>query len=81
MRTLLLLSLLCLFGCDNRSPEQIKIDKAKVIFAETFKHIKNPSFSEKHTKIDGNKVTLMVVYKNLEGIEYSQPIDVYVIEK
>lgn len=81
MRKLLLLSLLCLFGCDSRSPEQIKIDKAKIVFKETMYHIKNPSFIDEQSKVDGNKVSLMVVYVGTDTQTHSQLVDVYVIEK
>lgn len=80
VRKLLLLSLLCLFGCDKRSPEQIKIDKAKIVFKETMYHIKNPSFIDEQSIVDGNKVSLRISYIGTDGKTYSQSTDVYVVE-
>ena len=81
MRNILLL-LVCLFifsGC-NKTDDQIKIDKAKIIFAETFRHIKNPSFDDKHTIVNGDKVKLMVAYKGTDDQTYCQLIEVMVVK-
>lgn len=79
MRNLLILFCLLSLGCDNRSPNQITLDNAKVIFTETFHHIKNPSFDDSKSSVDGNKVKLMVVYKGTDNHIYSQLVDVVVV--
>lgn len=83
MRNILLL-LVCLFifsGCDNKNDDKIKIEKAKIIFTETFKHIKNPSFDDEHTVVNGDRVKLMVIYKGTDEETHAQLIEVIVVEE